>query len=386
MRFGTATSFPHDRFHRRVSVSSETVYRVGLADDLLGEGFSRLAMELDGRRGIVVTTPTVASLYAGRLMRRIEEQGFDYTLIVIDCDEASKSFDHVMRICDAALDRGLERRAMLVAFGGGVCSDLVTVAASLYRRGIATVRIPTTLIGQIDAGIGIKGAVNHGGKKSSLGCFYAPTQVLIDSAFLSSLPARHLRAGMAEIIKMALIRDARLFELVELHGAALATSGAAWASDHGSEILWRSITAMLAELEPNLFETSSFERPVDLGHSFSPLVEAASDYAVAHGEAVAIDMVISGAVAVILGLLDERDWRRYTGLIERLGLPTASRHLGVSAQRSSLVEMARHRGGVPNLVVPTGIGTVAILSDMTLFDDAVLAAADRMVRMVEVAK
>lgn len=384
MIFDRNAAQSRERFHHVVSVSRNAAYPVDLVDSLLEDGLSSLADSLSGKRGIVVTTPTVATLYADRLMTRVGELGLDYTLLVIDCDEQGKSFDKMVRICDAALDRKLERNAVLVAFGGGVCSDLVTVAASLFRRGIATIRIPTTLIGQIDAAIGIKGAVNHCGKKSSFGCFHEPAHVLIDPAFLSSLPARHLRGGLAEIVKIALIRDARLFALVEAHGQALAIDGVNWISDHGREIIWSSISNMLAELEPNLFEDRSFERFVDLGHSFSPLVESLSDYAISHGEAVAIDMALSGAIAVVLGLLNEGDWRRYVAVIDQLGLPITSHHLDLDSQRASLIEMARHRGGTPNLVMPTGIGEVAILSDGAALDDPVLDRANQLLYSVGV--
>src|SRR5205085_9871341 len=129
--------------------------------------------------------------------------------------EETKSMELVHSVCAEAFSHGLNRRGLLIAFGGGVCSDIVTLSASLIRRGIGHVRVPTTLIGQIDAGIGLKGAVNFCGKKSFLGCFHPPEQVLIDPAFLQSVPRRCLVSGLAEAIKMGIARDPQLFELIE---------------------------------------------------------------------------------------------------------------------------------------------------------------------------
>src|SRR5436190_23291776 len=131
----------------------------------------------------------------------------------------------VAAVCNEALSHGLNRTGVLISMGGGVCSDIVTLSASLIRRGVAHIRVPTTLIGQIDAGIGLKGAVNFCGKKSFVGCFHPPEQVLIDPAFLQSLPRRSLVSGMAEATKMGIARDARLFELLERCSAELVMSG-----------------------------------------------------------------------------------------------------------------------------------------------------------------
>src|SRR5512140_34468 len=195
-------------------------YRVRLCDSLLDASSGTLAEALADRKAIVVTTPTVDRLYGAALRGALKGTSVASTL-VLDLREESKSLQSVEQVCREALAHGLDRRAVLVAFGGGVCSDVVTVAASLVRRGIAHLRVPTTLIGQLDAGIGLKGAVNFAGKKSFMGCFHPPEQVLIDPQFLRSVPRRFLIAGLAEALKMGIARDARLFELIERSAAEL---------------------------------------------------------------------------------------------------------------------------------------------------------------------
>src|SRR5438874_12354437 len=202
-----------------------------------------------------------------------------------------------------AFSHCLNRRVLLIAFGGGVCSDIVTLSASLIRRGIAHLRVPTTLIGQIDAGIGLKGAVNFRGKKSFVGCFHPPEQVLIDPRFLRSLPAKFLVSGLAEAIKMGIARDVPLFELLERHSLDLVSSGFEGPGAEGRAVVQRSIWAMLDELRKNPYEDQGHERLVDFGHTFSPALEAAAGFAIPHGEAVAIDMALSATIAKTMGLL-----------------------------------------------------------------------------------
>src|SRR6185503_9534091 len=152
--------------------TSQRHYNVQLVEGLLDAENDTLARHLRGRRALVVTTPSVSRLYGARLQRLSERQRLDMGVIVLDCSEDRKTLRQVIQVCNEALARGLDRRSVLVGLGGGVCTDVVSVAAASIRRGIACVRIPTTLIGQIDAGIGLKGAVNFSGKKSYLGCFY----------------------------------------------------------------------------------------------------------------------------------------------------------------------------------------------------------------------
>src|SRR5689334_6114125 len=232
-------------------------YRVTVCDSLFDREAATLVEALRDRRSIVVTTPTVHRLHGPALRSALQGSPFAAT-IVLDVREETKSLQLVEQVCKEALAHGLDRRGVLVAFGGGVCSDVVTVAASLVRRGIAHLRIPTTLIGQIDAGIGLKGAVNFGGKKSFLGCFHPPERVLIAPELLRTLPRRFLIAGLAEALKMGIARDARLFELIERSAAALVATGFEAPADDAAEVLERSIGSMLDELSTNPFEDRSW--------------------------------------------------------------------------------------------------------------------------------
>jgi 3-dehydroquinate synthase len=258
---------------------------------------------------------------------------------------------------------GLNRKGLLIGFGGGVCLDVVTVAASLIRRGVGHLRVPTTLIGQIDAGIGLKGAVNFAGKKSFIGCFHPPEQVLVDPSLLRSLPRRAISSGFAESIKMGVIRDAALFELLEKSDCV------------SQEMLRLSIWSMLEELRKNPYEDQSYERVVDFGHTFSPLLEAAMGFELQHGEAVAIDIALSTMISHELGLIDAAVRDRILTVMHAAGLPIFAPKLELALCKEALTEAARHRGGAMNLVIPDGIGRAAFLRMREDLPDEVLAKA-----------
>jgi 3-dehydroquinate synthase len=361
----------------KVRAESVKAFDVMLVDGLFDPQTHVIADLLRRRRSILVTTPTVARLYGDKLLGYVQGHGLDCSLMILTCGEASKDLGLAARVCEFALDHGCDRRAVLVGMGGGVCTDIVTVAASWIRRGIGHIRIPTTLVGQIDAGIGVKGAVNFRGKKSFLGCFHPPKAVVIDPALLQSLPEPQVRCGIAEMIKIALVRDAKLFGLVEKHGPRFVATRFARPPAEAREALWLSIVRMLQELQPNLYEDKTYKRFVDLGHTFSPLLEAASRFRIAHGEAVAIDTALSAVISRALGLLPEVHLRRILSSIAAVGLPIYSAHLNLALCRTALEESARHRGGTPNLVLPLSVGNATFLEEVDGIPIPVLEGAIR---------
>jgi 3-dehydroquinate synthetase len=355
-------------------------YAVSLCEksslDISNDALSGLVGE---RRTLVVTTPTVDRLYGDALRRYVADRNLDIRIEVLPLSEQDKSMESTLAICALAKDCGLGRRDQIVAFGGGVCADLVTLAASLVRRGIGYACLPTTLVGQIDASVGLKGGVNFGGSKNYLGCFKPPSKVLVDPDFLATLPARQLRCGMAEIVKIALVRDGSLFTMVESFGPALIASGFREHAEVGQLVIGRSIELMLEELEPNCFEDRGYRRLVDFGHTFSPLLEAKSGYRIAHGEAVAIDMVMSSAIAVEMGLLDRQGCRRIVTLLRRLGLPVQSPLADAALMRQAMLDATLHRDGSANLVVPTSVGSADFVTSHAEVTDTILIEAGKAV-------
>jgi 3-dehydroquinate synthase len=338
-----------------------TSYPVVLAPSVFDSPVSPLIEMLSGRRVLLVTTPTVYELHGESFRKFGNHQSLNkrtkIDILVIPVTEKSKDYAAVERVCRKSMDIGLDRRSVLLAVGGGVCTDITSYAAALIRRGIGCIRIPTTLLGQVDAGIGVKTAVNFNGKKAYLGCFYAPMAVILDPTLLRTLPIKHFQLGLAEIIKIALIGDADLFFLVESEWPRLCGTSLHRSDPTLLRVIESSAKKMLEELAPNLFEDQTFKRLVDAGHTFTPLIEAASDFAIHHGEAVAIDLCLSATIAAVAGILEWKDRFRLTRLIHAIGLPTFTPLLTEELCERALIEAGYHRGGQSNLVLPDRIGS-----------------------------
>ena len=354
-----------------MNCEARTGYQVRLCESLLRPDSTVLPEAMADRKALLVTTPTVDRIY-GRAMRAMLRKTNTVSTLVLDVREETKSIEMVEAVCREAMSHGLNRRGLIVSFGGGVCSDVVTLAASLIRRGIGHLRVPTTLIGQIDAGIGLKGAVNFCGKKSFIGCFHPPDQVLIDPEFLQSVPRRSLVSGMAEATKMGIARDPQLFELLERSSVELVMSGFDHPAAQGRELLQRSIESMLDELRQNPYEDRTYERLVDFGHTFSPAVEGALGFEIQHGEAVAIDIALSATIARLLGLIGPEVWKRIVFQLRTASLPIFVPQLDLRLCRDALTEACRHRGGSINLVVPAGIGRAVFIRRREDLPDSLL--------------
>lgn len=335
------------------------VHQVTMTRGLLAPANPLLGDCVDARRALVVASPSVWRLYGQRIQDYFAAQAAPdaVAFMVLDRSESSKSLDGAVEVCERAAAAGLRRTSPIVAIGGGVCSDICGLAAALHHRGIPHIKVPTTLVGLIDAGIGTKNAVNHAGRKSALGSFHPPEHSLLDTDFLASLPRRHLANGLAEVIKLAVVSDEALFGLLAEAATPLIESGFQAPAAAMSRMIRLSVGGMLAELAQNPFETSvDFRRKVDFGHTFSPHIEVASGHAILHGEAVAMDIALSSQVASELGLLAEADLERILSLIQEVGLGLAWSRLSVEALWATLPDVVEHRNGDLHLVVPCGIG------------------------------
>lgn len=315
---------------------------------------------------LVVIDSKVDEIYGEMFRAYFSSWNFDIHWKVISSDEINKNVESTIQVAEAMDEAGLLRRGeVVIGIGGGVLLDVVGFASSLYRRGIPYVRIPTTLMGQIDAGIGVKTGINHGDHKNRLGTYFAPSSALIDPLFLKSLSQRHISNGVAEIIKMALIKDKTLFGLLEAMSSHLTPE--AFSSDDGvmKEIVTRSIASMLAELEPNLWE-AELARCVDYGHTFSPSLELLANPALLHGEAVAVDMALSIALASSRGFLTDEETERALSLIQKSGLPVSHPVFKLSLLEKALLDTIRHRDGLQRIPLSDGIGNVIFINDLTL--------------------
>ncbi|HKW45752.1 MAG TPA: sedoheptulose 7-phosphate cyclase [Candidatus Eremiobacteraceae bacterium] len=334
---------------------------------------------LEGRGVMFVIDQAVDVIY-GRALRDYASTYLNCKAVVpIDGSENHKHWDQVETICDHAIRSGLRRDGVIAAIGGGVTLDVAGVAASMYRRGIRFARIPTTLIGLVDVCVGIKQGINFHDKKNILGAFYPPFGGINDLTFLKSLSRRHISCGIAEVIKMGVVRDPFLFELLEAHTASLLDSHFQAPRRTAEQIVIRAELAMMNELQPNLFE-DDLCRLADFGHTFSPALELASHFEVAHGEAVAIDMMLASALAVGRGLCQPAVVDRLLAVYRLAALPTTHVLCEPSLMSTALEDAIAHRAGNLNMVVPTGIGTATFVQDVS---GPEIAASVRMIADLE---
>lgn len=366
-----------------VATSRPVRYDVSLVPGLLRPDNAALVeagvQPAGSRRRLVVVERRVHQIYGAALSELFETQKVEHEFCVIEAHEQLKTMDTVLRVADAMDRFGVpRRREPVIAVGGGVLSDVVGLATSLYRRSTPYVRVPTSLIGMVDAGIGAKTGVNAGRHKNRLGSYHPAVVTLLDPGFIRTLDTRHISNGLAEILKIALVKDAALFQLLADHGRRLIAERfqSASSADGGAvaaEVLDRAIEGMLSELQPNLWE-EGLQRVVDYGHSFSPAIEMHALPELLHGEAVALDMVLTTALARRRGLLGGDQERRIRDVVRDLGLPVWHEVCTAELLAKALDETEQHRDGLQRVPLPDGIGSCVFVNDLTHAE--VAAAAD----------
>ena len=316
-----------------------------------------------GGRRFVVLDANVWHHHGQPIRQWFAAHGIQAHFAVFPGGEEHKNIDAWQDLARALDAFPIHRRdEPLIAIGGGVLTDVAAFLAASYRRGIPHIKVPTTLMGYIDAALGIKNGINFGTSKNRLGSFEPPAAVLLDPGFLRTLPQRHLINGVCEIIKLAIVVDAGLFALLERSGAhGIAT---AFATGEGQAILDRAIAGMLAELSPNLLE-EELSRKVDFGHTFSYGLEARHPQRLLHGEAVLLDCLLSSLMAGRRALLAAEALERIFALVRRLGIRPDTGVLDTELMWQSLLDRVEHRNGLQRVPLPTAIGGCTFVHDIT---------------------
>lgn len=366
--------------HQR-PIDYDVICTTGLLDpaniSLLASG------RVDGGRRFVVVDEQVAGYHGEALDAYFAQHRIDARIIRFAGGEAAKTVDAYLRLVLELDDFPIHRRdEPIIAIGGGVLTDVVGFVAGSYRRGVPHIKVPTTLMGYVDAAVGIKNGINFNGRKNRLGSFEPPLQVLLDRTLLSTLPRRHVLNGVCEIIKLAVIKDAALFVQLERHGADSIANG--FQDEHGGEILDRSISGMLEELQPNLFE-DELARNVDFGHTFSYGLETRHQDRLLHGEAVLLDIAVSVLIARRRGLLDAASVERAFALIAALGIVLQVELLDAELMWHALLDRVEHRNGSQRVPLPDGIGRCVFVNDISAAEitAAITLLLDRTIRKNE---
>ena len=329
--------------------------------DVQNEALLSVGKKANTRRFIIVDE-NVDKYFSKEIREYFDVHNIITKIVVFPSGEENKSFDNYLRILHELDNFPINRRdEPIIAIGGGVLTDIAGFVASSYRRGVPHIKVPTTLMGYIDASVGIKTAINFNSHKNRLGSFEPPKKVFLDRNFLNTLSRRHLLNGIGEMIKLAVIKDIALFELLESHGTACIETR--FQDDVSALILDRTVGGMLEELEPNLYE-DELARKVDFGHTFSYGLETNLEAHLLHGEAVLIDILISCILANARNLLPDQELNRVFHLVGALGFKLNYDLVTPNLLWNTLQERIYHRNGMQRVPLPKGLGQCTFVNDI----------------------
>lgn len=344
-------------------------YDIVIGEDLIAGAGDRLAASLPGARYAVVSDANVAGLHLAPLKASLEEQGAFLGSAVVAPGESSKSFPVLEKLCETLLELGVERGDCVIAFGGGVVGDLAGFAASILRRGVRVVQMPTTLLAQVDSAIGGKTGIDTKHGKNLIGTFHQPSLVLSDVSVLSTLSPREFRAGYAEVVKYGLLGDAPFFAWLEQNRADV-FAGKDGKRRHAVETSARAKAEIVMADEREERGTRAL---LNLGHTFGHALEAFAGYSdrLLHGEAIAIGMRLAFTYSVAQGLCASDDAERVTKHFAAAGLPTEIAAIpGDSPSAGDLLRLMAQdkkvKGGKLALVLVRGIGEAFVEQDVAM--------------------
>ncbi|MDN3513809.1 MAG: 3-dehydroquinate synthase [Candidatus Brocadia sp.] len=309
---------------------------------------------------LLITDKNVEKVYGEIVSKSLSRNKFDVRVVSLQPGEDQKSLETALTIYDACFDHKLDRNSLIVALGGGVVGDISGFVAATFMRGIPFIQVPTSLLAQVDSSIGGKVAVNHPKGKNMIGSFYQPKAVFIDTGTLTTLPAAELVAGLVEVIKYGVIRDAELFEFIENSLYDILQL-----NDHAL----LKIIATSCQIKANVVEEDEKETHLrailNYGHTIGHAIETLTGYKkYRHGEAVAIGMLYATEIAIEMGLTDTSVLERQRSLIKRLGLPL---HTGLNPDdivKTLYTDKKVVRGRL-RFILPIKIGEVIISDQVT---------------------
>lgn len=344
---------------KTISIAAEgvTPYEVVIGYGLLEDAVVQVGPWMRRPRVAVVSDETVADIHGARVLEALARAGIAADLLAIPPGEGSKSMGMLTGVLDQLFRLGLDRKSTVMALGGGVVGDLGGLAAALFMRGIPVIQAPTTLLAQVDSSVGGKTAVDTPHGKNLIGAFHHPRRVLADLEVLDSLPDRQMQAGMAEIIKAALLADADFF---------------GWLEANSDEVLGRQshylehAVGRSVEIKAGVVAEDPTEQGrralLNLGHTFAHAIEAEAGYkddGILHGEAVALGCVLACRLSERLGRISSEDVRRVERLTAQCGLPTEIEGLGLFEADALIARMAgdkKTEAGALTLILMNSVG------------------------------
>jgi 3-dehydroquinate synthase len=348
---------------------SETTVSVGgqRSHVVIGEGLLEqlgtcLRNYLSGKACAIVTDSNVARVFAGRVRRSLTSAGFEPTLITIPAGEKSKTLNQAGAICEQMIAAGLDRQSFVVGLGGGVIGDISGFVAAIYHRGIPHVQVPTTLLAMVDSSIGGKTGVNTADGKNLLGVLHHPSLVIDDLDVLKTLPRREFNQGFAEIIKHAIIADAKMFGMLQDWKASEAPAL--------KPLVLRNVKIKSKIVAKDEHDLTGKRALLNFGHTVGHAIERAGNYRkFLHGEALSLGIVVACAVSIKRAGLPPRQRDAVIDVLRRFNLPTCLRK---NSPRNKIIRAVKFdkkfQSGKIRFVVTPRVGAAYLTTDVTLQD------------------
>ena len=348
-------------------------YPIFIGSDLNPQ--SLLEPYIKAKQVMIVTNTTVAPLYLEHYMTAIEALGKTVATCILPDGEKYKNIEHLNLIFDALLEAGFNRDATVLALGGGVIGDMAGFASACFQRGVYFIQVPTTLLSQVDSSVGGKTGINHPLGKNMIGAFQQPQVVLADMAQLSTLPDRELSAGLAEVIKYALLGDLDFLVWLEENMDGLVGRD----SELLAEAVYRSC-AHKARIVANDEKEQGERALLNLGHTFGHAIESYLGYGVwLHGEAVATGMVMAADLSHRMGWISVEDLERTKKIIQRAHLPVKCPAIPLDEFLAYMAHDKKVLNGQLRLVLMKSLGQAVISKefDVELMKQAILANQEK---------
>ena len=308
---------------------------------------------------VIVTNPTIANFHLETLLSCLSAD--EINVVTIPDGEEYKTLQTVENILNECFTHKLDRKSLLIAFGGGVIGDMTGFTASLYQRGIDFIQIPTTLLSQVDASVGGKTGVNNSFGKNLIGAFYQPQAVYIDPSFLKTLPQREFSAGLAEVVKMAMMFDKKFFDFLQT---------ANFQDDETLKQIIKKSVETKAKVVNEDEKEAGIRAVLNYGHTFCHVIENETNYTTyLHGEAVAIGMMMANGLAIRLGLLSLNEAQQMTAFLKKANLPTTYLIKDVDSFYEHFFLDKKSSKGTIKFILPNGIGDFKMVNDI---DEAIV--------------
>ena len=315
----------------------------------------------------VITDENVATLHLPRLEEVLKKTNIAAQTIVTKAGEQTKSFASLSKICEEILAKGIDRKSLIIAFGGGVIGDLSGFVASILLRGIDFIQVPTTLLAAVDSSVGGKTAINSEAGKNLIGSFYQPQLVLCDLNFLKTLPLREVKSGYAEVVKYGFIFDADFFEFLEKNYTKI--------FDFDEQVLQKIITRscqIKAEIVGRDEKENGERALLNFGHTFGHIFETETKYSseILHGEAVALGMAMAAKMSQNFKMISESDFLRIKTHLENCGFVTDYKKIRSSWSEENLISHLykdkKNEGGNLTFILLKKIGAAVIKKSVEL--------------------